>query len=54
MRTKTAGRRYNMGLALSGLTCLNSNLVFQFDFSAGLTILCPEIPQEHQAQNRLT
>jgi hypothetical protein len=42
----------NMGLASCGVTCLNSSSVFQINFSAGLTVLCPEIPHERQAQNR--
>jgi hypothetical protein len=40
----------NMGLASYGVTCLNSSAVFQINFSAGLTVLCPEIPHERQAQ----
>ncbi|MBS0644987.1 MAG: hypothetical protein JSR97_00145, partial [Verrucomicrobia bacterium] len=31
----------NMGLASCGVTCLNSSSVFQINFSAGLTVLCP-------------
>ena len=42
----------NMGLASCGVTCLNSSSVFQIYFSAGLTVLCPEIPHERQAQKR--
>ena len=42
----------NMGLASCGVTCLNSSVVFQINFSAGLTVLCPEIPHERQAQKR--
>ena len=42
----------NMGLASCGVKCLNSSVVFQINFSAGLTVLCPEIPHERQAQNR--
>jgi hypothetical protein len=42
----------NMGLASCGVTCLNSSSVFQINFGAGLTVLCPEIPHERQAQNR--
>ena len=42
----------NMRLASCGVTCLNSSVVFQINFSAGLTVLCPEIPHERQAQNR--
>jgi hypothetical protein len=42
----------NMRLASCGVTCLNSSSVFQFNFSAGLTVLCPEIPHERQAQKR--
>ena len=42
----------NMGLASCGVTCLNSSSVFQINFSAGLTVLCPEIPHERQAQKR--
>jgi hypothetical protein len=42
----------NMRLASCGVKWLNSSSVFQFGFSAGLTVLCPEIPHERQAQNR--
>ena len=42
----------NMGLASCGVKCLNSSAAFQFNFSAGLTVLCPEIPHDRQAQNR--
>jgi len=42
----------NMRLASCGVKCLNSSSVFQINFSAGLTVLCPEIPHERQAQNR--
>ena len=42
----------NMCLASCGVACLNSSVVFQINFSAGLTVLCPEIPHERQAQNR--
>ena len=49
MRIATA----NMRLASCGVTCLNSSAVFQINFSAGLTVLCPEIPNERQAQKRL-
>ncbi len=42
----------NMGLASCGVKCLNSSAVFQINFSAGLTVLCPENPHERQAQKR--
>ena len=42
----------NMRLASCGVKWLNSSSVFQFGFSASLTVLCPEIPHERQAQNR--
>jgi hypothetical protein len=42
----------NMGLASCGVKCLNSSSVFQINFSAGLTVLCHEIPHERQAQKR--
>ena len=42
----------NMRLASCGAECLNSSSVFQLGFSAGLTVLCPEIPHERQAQKR--
>ncbi len=42
----------NMGLASCGVKCLNSSSVFQINFSAGLTVLCPEIPHERQARKR--
>ena len=52
--TLTKDRRAadNMGLASCGVKCLNSSAVFQINFSAGLTVLCPEIPHERQAQKR--
>ncbi len=40
----------NMGLASCGVKWLYSSAVFQINFSAGLTVLCPEIPHERQAQ----
>lgn len=46
------GRTANMRLASCGVKCLNSNAVFQINFSAGLTDLCSEIPHERQAQKR--
>jgi len=45
-------RTGNMRLASCGVKCLHSSSVFQINFSAGLTVLCPEIPHERQAQNR--
>ena len=48
----TEARTANMGLASCGVTCLNSSSVFQINFGAGLTVLCPEIPHERQAQKR--
>ena len=42
----------NMGLASCGVKCLNSSAVFQINFSAGLTVLCPEIPHERKAAKR--
>ena len=42
----------NMVLPQAGAKCLNSSAVFQFNFSAGLTVLCSEIPHERQAQKR--
>ena len=52
--TMTEDRRpaYNMRLASCGVKCLNSSAVFQINFSAGLTVLCSEIPHERQAQKR--
>ena len=50
MMTRTTGA--NMGLASCGVKCLNSSAVFQINFSAWLTVLCPEIPHERQAQKR--
>jgi hypothetical protein len=52
IQTSEKGAAGNMGLASCGVTCLNSSSVFQINFSAGLTVLCPEIPHERQAQNR--
>ena len=45
-------RSHNTRLASCGLTCLDSSLVFQLGFSAGLTVLCSEIPHERQAWER--
>jgi len=42
----------NSGFASCGVKCLNSSSVFQFNFSAGLTVLCPEIPHERKAAKR--
>ncbi len=42
----------NMRLASCGVKWLNSSSVFQINFSAGLTVLCFEIPHERQAPNR--
>ena len=42
----------NMRLASCGVKWLNSSAVFQINFSAGLTVSCPEIPHERQAQKR--
>jgi hypothetical protein len=50
VKTKTPAA--NMRLASCGVTCLHSSSVFQINFSAGLTVLCPEITHERQAQNR--
>jgi|APTNR8051073442_1049403.scaffolds.fasta_scaffold04057_4 hypothetical protein len=48
----TEARTGNMRLASCGVKCLNSSLVFQINFSAGLTVWCSEIPHERQAQKR--
>ena len=50
--TKEEARTGNMRLASCGVKCVNSSSVFQLCFSAGLTVLCHEIPHERQAQNR--
>jgi hypothetical protein len=52
--TMTEDRRpaCNMRLASCGMKCLNSSSVFQINFSAELTVLCPEIPHERQASKR--
>ena len=42
----------NSGFASCGVKCLNLSAVFQINFSAGLTVLCPEIPHERKAANR--
>ena len=49
---KTLPRTANKVLPQAGVTCLKSSSVFQINFSAGLTVLCPEIPHERQAQKR--
>jgi hypothetical protein len=45
-------RTANTRLASCGVTCLHSSSVFQLGFSAGLTVLCSEIPHERQAWER--
>lgn len=52
LHDRKEARTGNMGLASCGVKCLNSSVVFQINFSAGLTVLCPEIPHERQAQKR--
>lgn len=47
-RTRTPAA--NMGLSSHGVTCLNSSIVFQINRSVGMTVLCPEIPHQHQAR----
>jgi hypothetical protein len=42
----------NITYTQAGVSCLNSSSVFQINFSAGLTVLFPEIPHERQAQKR--
>ena len=42
----------NMSLASCGVKCINSSSVFQINFSAGLTVLYPEVPHERQAHKR--
>ena len=43
---------HNSGFASCGVKYLNSSAIFQFNFSAGLTVLCPEIPHERKAAKR--
>jgi|APTNR8051073442_1049403.scaffolds.fasta_scaffold30723_2 hypothetical protein len=52
--TMTEDKRpaYNSRLASCGVQCLNSSVVFQFNFCTGLTVLCSEIPHERQAAKR--
>lgn len=42
----------NTGFASCGVKCLTSSAVFQINFSAGLTVLCSEIPHEREAPKR--
>jgi len=49
-KTRTPGG--NSGFASCGVTVVNSSAVFQFNFSTGLTVLCPEIPHERKAAKR--
>ena len=42
----------NTRFALCGVTWLHSSSVFQLSFSAGVTVLCPEIPHERKAWER--
>lgn len=53
-KLKEEQRPGNMRLASCGVKWLNSSSVFQINFSAGLTVLCPEIPHERQAQKNVT
>ncbi len=46
------GRTGNSGFASCGVKYLNSSTAFQFNFSAELTVLCPENPHERKAANR--
>jgi hypothetical protein len=41
----------NSGFASCGVKCLNSSAVFQFNFSAGLTVLCSETRPNAKPQN---
>ena len=50
--TRREQRTANTGFASCGVKCLNSSVVFQFNFSAGVTVLCPKIPRERKAANR--
>ena len=52
LKRTTEARTANMRLASCGVKWLNSSSVFQINFSAGLTVLCSEIPHERQAQKR--
>lgn len=52
MDAKTIKTTAKMRLASCGVKCLNSSAVFQINFSAGLTVLCSEIPHDRQAQKR--
>ena len=45
-------RTGNMRLASCGVPVVNSSAVFQINFSAGLKVLCFEIPHERKTQNR--
>ena len=49
---KKEGRSANTRLASCGVTWVNSSSFFQLGFSAGLTVLCSEIPHERQAWER--
>jgi len=42
----------NSGFASCGVPVVNSSAVFQFNFSAGLTVSCPEIPHARKAADR--
>lgn len=44
--TKDKRPAYNMRWTSYGVQCINSSAVFQINFSAGWTVLCPEIPHE--------
>jgi len=43
-QTSESNTTANIGFASCGVKGFNSSTVFQFNFSAGLTVLCPEIP----------
>ncbi len=52
LHDRKEARTGNSGFASCGVQCLNSSSVFQFNYSAGLTVLCPEIPHERKAAKR--
>ncbi len=54
MPTRQQNRKpaHNSGFASCGVTVVNSSVVFQSNFSAMLTVLCPEIPHERKAAKR--
>ena len=51
-RMNRRGEHVSDGIIKQFVSLANSSAVFHINFSAWLTVLCPEIPHERQAQKR--